>query len=120
MEDTPRWVRDIQAMQREIPFGSIGFTLHDEQGQVEVQGQMTKHKGLVGKLSVDKGQSFKFDHATNQQAKHLIEQVIKTAEASGFTGALGITINFKQNPDGLPSLISQVVKTEHEEINYLQ
>jgi len=55
-------------MQREIPFGSIGFTLHDEQGQVEVQGQMTKHKGLVGKLSVDKGQSFKFDHATNRGA----------------------------------------------------
>lgn len=120
MTEVPKWVRDLHAMQREIPFGNFGFTLHDGEGVPQATGRLTKHKGLVGKMSVDKAQSYKFDHPDNTEALHLIEQIVKSAAASGFTGSLGVTVNFKQNPQGTPSLIGQVVKTEHEEINYLQ
>lgn len=118
MTEIPKWVRDLDAIQREIPFGSLGFTLHDGRGAPQATGSVTKYKNLVGKMSVDKAQSFKFDHPNNTEAVHLIEQIIKSSAASGFTGTLGLTLNFKQNPEGTPSLINQVVKTEHEEIIY--
>lgn len=119
MNDIPRWILDLHAHARSLPYGKIAFNATDDEGQ-PVSGMLTKHKGMVGKLELDMGESFRFkDNTDNLEAEKSVLNLMRTACASGQKGSLTFTVSIKENPEGVPGLISQVVKTEHQEINYL-
>ena len=73
-----------------------------------------KHKDTVAKVEIIQDDSYKNKEFDNRDYGTLVLRLINDAVERGFSGGLSFTVNMKAGQ------INQVIKTDHEEINYLQ
>lgn len=104
----PEYFDHIEALHQPIDYGQLSLVIK-------------KHKGGVSKLEATVSKSYKFKDPTNHLPFATVMQVIKNATKAQMRGAISFSLNLSDPAtERGPSVINQLVETDHIELNYMK